>query len=153
MSKKNPINIHINEKGWKRSVVDLNERSFNVVAAVMKKVKGAKKGEIALVFTNDAEIREINHQFRSKNKATNVLSFPSDEVGEVGDVILALETIKREAKEQGKAIAAHTTHMLVHGVLHLLGHDHVQERDAQNMEALEISILKSLGIANPYEKG
>lgn len=121
-----------------------------VVAHAIKAAKG-KKGEVAVVLMDDAAIAEVNHQFRGKNKPTNVLSFPSEETGELGDILLAYETIAREAEEQNKTLKAHTIHMLVHGVLHLLGHDHMQKDEAERMESLEIKILSQLGVDNPYQ--
>mgnify|MGYP000039891206 CR=1 FL=1 len=115
---------------------------------------------VTVTLTDDAAIQILNRDYRHKDKATNVLSFPMwnslDEipadVGEtpLGDIIIAFETIAREAKEQDKTLADHFSHMLVHGFLHLLGYDHIDDPDAVIMEALEINILKKLAIANPY---
>lgn len=123
----------------------------DVVARALRAGGCNAGGQLAVVLMDDAAIQEINHQFRSKNKPTNVLSFPSDEPGELGDLLLAYETIAREAQAQGKTIKAHTMHMLVHGVLHLLGYDHETETQAQQMEVIEISLLSQLGIENPYQ--
>lgn len=114
---------------------------------------GGHKGsaQVAVVLMDDAAIQELNHQFRGKNAPTNVLSFPSDEPGELGDIILSYETIAREAEAQNKTIKAHTTHMLVHGALHLLGFDHMTNAQAETMETIEISVLAQLGIENPYQ--
>jgi len=118
----------------------------------------AKKWELSVVLADDAFIRELNKTYRGKNKPTNVLSFPSS-IPEsrilnpescLGDIILALETIEREAEAQGKSFKHHATHLIVHGVLHLLGHDHENEVMAADMERKEIKILKKLGISNPY---
>jgi len=103
-------------------------------------------------------LRELNRDFRGQDKPTNVLSFPSDEKPKpgapmvlLGDVVLAYETVAREAHAQGKSLAEHAAHMVVHGVLHLLGFDHERnEVDAQRMEALETQVLAKLGIPNPY---
>jgi len=124
--------------------------------------------EITVVLANDDLIRDLNKTYRGKNKPTNVLAFPGivqkdpnlptancqlptgGTSRHLGDLVLALETIEREAKEQGKTFKDHAKHLLVHGTLHLLGYDHMKKREAQEMEALEIKILKKLGVANPY---
>lgn len=116
--------------------------------------------EITVTLTHDSAIRLLNRNYRGKDKPTNVLSFPMwNKMQEIpanagavplGDIIIAFETIKREATEQDKPLPHHFTHMLVHGFLHLLGHDHIRDDEAEIMEALEIRILKKLGIANPY---
>lgn len=107
--------------------------------------------DVAVVLSDDAAIRALNRDFRGRDKPTNVLSFPSDAPGEWGDIILAYETISREADGQGKPFSDHAAHLLLHGFLHLLGYDHVHDEDAGVMEALEIAILAKLGIDNPYE--
>ena len=104
--------------------------------------------EMTVVLADDAFVKNLNRDFRGKNKPTNVLSFPGD--GHLGDIVLAFETIERQAKEQNKTFKAHVQHLLVHGTLHLLGHDHMEEAEAEKMESLEIKILKELGVANPY---
>lgn len=102
------------------------------------------------------EGRQLNRDFRAKDYATNVLSFPADETINglrlLGDLALCAPVIAREAGEQGKSARAHHAHLTVHGVLHLLGHDHEDAAAAARMEALEIRILASLGYANPYEE-
>lgn len=110
---------------------------------------------LTLVMSSDQRVRELNAGWRGKDQPTNVLSFPArpgppGAPRHLGDVILAFETIDREAVEQGKALAAHATHLVVHGVLHLLGQDHDTEEHAAAMEALEVRILAGLGVADPY---
>ncbi|MBK6413515.1 rRNA maturation RNase YbeY [Sphingopyxis sp.] len=119
--------------------------------------------EVAVRLTNDAEVQTLNRDFRGKDKPTNVLSFPqvqddlldgltNSDDGEIllGDIVLARETCAREAEEKAISIADHATHLIVHGTLHLVGYDHVDDASAGAMEALEVKALASLGIANPY---
>ena len=101
-------------------------------------------------FTNDAEIRQLNREFRDKDKATNVLSFPDGQDGRLGDLAFAFETMKQEADEMDITIQAHLRHLLVHGLLHLAGFDHHDSDEAEEMEALEISALALIGVDNPY---
>jgi len=113
--------------------------------------------ELSLVFTNDAEIRRLNAEWRQRDKATNVLSFPVFplKVGNrpgpmLGDIILARETVEREAEGQAKTLSNHVSHLIVHGLLHLLGYDHENNRDAEIMERLEQEIVHTLAIPDPY---
>lgn len=115
------------------------------------------KSELSIVLTNDDEIKKLNTNWRKKNKATNVLSFPAFElaIGDkpgpmLGDIVLAIETIEREARDSGISFLDHLTHLIIHGLLHLLGYDHENDTDAEQMEALEIEILAHLGIKDPY---
>jgi len=101
-------------------------------------------------FTNDDEIRMLNRDFRQKDKATNVLSFPDGADGRLGDLAFAFETMTAEAEEMGISIAAHLRHLLLHGLLHLAGFDHSDAEDAEEMEGLEISALALIGVDNPY---
>ncbi len=112
--------------------------------------------EFALVLSDDAHIRTLNHQWRGKDTATNVLSFPaqnlreSPDVRHLGDVIIAYETVFRESSEQGKPFNHHLAHLAVHGFLHLLGYDHQDDDSAAQMERLECRTLAALGIPDPY---
>lgn len=107
--------------------------------------------EVSIVLADDKTLHELNQTYRQKDKPTNVLSFPSDEEDELGDIILAYETIMKESKESGISPLHHTLHLIVHGFLHLLGYDHQEETEAEHMEQMEIHILKHLNISNPYE--
>ncbi len=111
--------------------------------------------EIALMGCDDARIAALNSDFRGKDAATNVLSWPASappptEAGELGDIAIAYETCTREAAEKGISVQNHVTHLLIHGILHLLGYDHISDQDAEEMEALEIKALAKLGVSNPY---
>jgi probable rRNA maturation factor len=110
--------------------------------------------QVTLVLTGDAEMRTLNRTWRGKDAATNVLSFPAgddlSEPGLLGDVVLAYETTLKEAREQTIALQDHVSHLVVHGVLHLLGFDHAKDEEAERMENLERTALGLLGIADPY---
>lgn len=125
--------------------------------------------ELSVLLVSDAQIKKINSQFRQKNKPTNVLSFPAlDEnlirnigikkvVGSntyllLGDIIIAQEKVKKESLAQKKKFRDHLTHLILHSILHLIGYDHEDEKMANTMEALEVKILKRIGIANPYQQ-
>lgn len=115
-------------------------------------------GAVTLLFTSDDEMQALNKQWRGKDKATNVLSFPAlggmpvptGETPPLGDIALGFQTVVREAAEQGKTVAQHTSHLIVHGMLHLLGYDHEEDGEAEEMENEEREILARLGIADPY---
>lgn len=119
----------------------------------------ADGAEVSLVFTDDAHMRDLNRRHRGKDSSTNVLSFPQPRAEKggfgpvLGDVVLAAETVYREAVDSGLAPEAHLTHLIVHGFLHLLGYDHETDGDADVMEGHETAILAGLGIADPYAGG
>ncbi len=116
----------------------------------------ATKGfEIALLGCDDARIAVLNKDFRGKEAATNVLSWPASEAPpmepcELGDIAIAYETCQREATKKGISVQDHVTHLVIHGILHLLGYDHISDAEAEEMEALEIKALAKLGVSNPY---
>jgi len=118
-------------------------------------------GEVGIRLTDDAEVRELNHRYRGQDKPTNVLSFAMMDDGEdwphpgqprlLGDLVIAYETVVREAEEQGKSFEDHLAHLVVHGILHLTGYDHERSpEEALRQETAEMAILSPLGIANPY---
>lgn len=108
-----------------------------------------RNGEICIRIVSEKESAALNRQYRHKSGSTNVLSFPGEALL-LGDIIICAAVVNREARAQGKTRAAHWAHMVVHGSLHLLGFDHIKEKEATQMEALESKILHKLGFANPY---
>ena len=109
--------------------------------------------EVSVLLCDDPEILRLNAQWRGKDSATNVLSFPSAAMqadSHLGDIAIAYETVKKEAADEGKAFLHHLSHLTVHGFLHLLGFDHETDDDAEEMEAMEREMLRRLGIADPY---
>ena len=116
--------------------------------------------EISVRLVDEKEIRELNKRYRQQDKATNVLSFPFDEldgmpeesISPLGDLVICAPVVTREASQQDKAILDHWAHMVIHGTLHLLGHDHEHEAQAAIMETLEMNILREFGIENPYRE-
>jgi probable rRNA maturation factor len=146
------IDVLVESGLWKepRVVKSLIRRAVNEAAAALS-TSGA---ELAIVLTNDSAIRLLNRDWRGKDAATNVLSFPaqngSGEPPLIGDIVLAYETIAREARDEGKPFAHHVAHLTVHGFLHLNGYDHQRSKDADEMEQLERKILRRLAIPDPY---
>lgn len=119
-----------------------------------------KPAEITVRLVDADESRTLNHEYRDKDKPTNVLSFPSElpdflqdqlDILPLGDLVICVPVVIAEAVEQGKDLQAHWAHLTMHGTLHLLGFDHIDDADAEEMEALEVAALSQLGIENPYE--
>lgn len=114
-----------------------------------------KPFELTIRVVSSTESQQLNNQYRSKNTPTNVLSFPVDipegiDLDLLGDLVICSEVVKQQASQQNKALTDHWAHMVIHGCLHLLGFDHINEQDADEMESLEIHLLSSIGIADPY---
>lgn len=159
-------------------IEDARWQAFELEALAERAARAALTGlgldpagfEISMMACDDARIATLNSDFRGRAAPTNVLSWPSEERGSevvgqapdlpepgseddpesLGDIAIAWETCAREAEEQEKPMADHVTHLVVHAVLHLLGHDHIEEEDATLMEATEVRILASLGVSDPY---
>lgn len=149
------IEIGRSSKGWAGALPDA-ETLLRRAANAAWEAAGSGTAELSILLSGDAEIQALNNDYRGEDKPTNVLSFPAGDEGAagrprlLGDVVLALETIKREAAAQSKPLTDHLSHLTVHGVLHLLGHDHETETQATAMEALETEILSGLEIDDPY---
>lgn len=139
----------VEETGWEAvpDLAALCDRAFAAAAAVEP-----AEGTVSLLLADDAALHQLNRDFRGKDKPTDVLSFPAHEMDrpQLGDIAVALGVSASDADAQGVSLADHLTHLLVHGYLHLLGHDHEEEAEAEIMEGLEIKALASLGIPNPY---
>ena len=150
------IDIAVTGGDWP-PVEKLERMAARAMDTVAAKLGISGDHELSLLFCDDAEIRALNARWRDRDSATNVLSFPAaglapgDEPGPLlGDIAVAHETVAREAALEGKPFDHHLTHLLVHGILHLLGYDHLEENEARVMEDLERAILNELDIPDPY---
>ena len=144
----------ISEPRWREALDDVEGLCGRVLAAASARMRAG--GELAILFTNDAEMQALNRRWRGLDKPTDVLSFPADgpeipgEPAYLGDVALGYETAMADAAKMGRPAQAHVSHLLVHGFLHLLGYDHIESSDAAVMEPLESVILADLGWPDPY---
>lgn len=158
------IDISVQDPQWE-SLGDIEKvihkaASLTLKNAILPKFAANRELELSLVLANDDLVQVLNREYRDMDKPTNVLSFatlddgddpfPAEGILNLGDVILSFETIIREAREQSKTQIEHIQHLTVHGVLHLLGYDHEDDDQANDMETLEIRILEKLGVQNPY---
>jgi probable rRNA maturation factor len=152
------IDTSIVDKRWQPLVAELQAHGQFVWQAL-----ALPACELSLVLDNDAAVQQLNHSYRDKNKPTNVLSFPALDFAQpatsddfpappilLGDIIMAYETLAREADEGAISLTDHARHLLTHGLLHLLGYDHQDDAQASHMEQLEVRLLAQCGIANPY---
>ena len=158
------LDMVIDRQSWPDDVVNAARPALTRATDVACEVLGWPRLEIGALFCGDDRIRELNSTFRGKDAPTNVLSFPSGDDGDMpdvaaadlqamlapGEIAIAWETLKREAALESKSVSNHLTHLWVHGLLHLMGHDHQADDEADRMEAGEIRILARLGIADPY---
>ena len=155
------IETSVNDARWQDLCAELTAHGHFVWQAL-----GLPACELSLVLDDDAAIQTLNHDYRGKDKPTNVLSFPAIDFAEpaslgsfppppvlLGDVVMAYETMHSEAEKAQLPLSAHAKHLLTHGLLHLLGYDHQETQQAEHMEALEIDLLAQCGIANPYANG
>lgn len=146
------IDVDVEDTNWSLALPE-------VEACVMRAAEAAadgSDGSIAILLTDDETVRDLNARFRDKDRPTNVLSFPGADMPmpgappHLGDIVLAYGVCAGEAAAQSKSLSNHLTHLVVHGVLHLLGRDHETDPEAETMEAEEKAILAALGIADPY---
>lgn len=173
MTIKLSVNVVKMSKRWQGAFPNMRKKIEQAAASAFLNAKkpGAfarRHFEITLVLADDATIKELNNDYRGKNKPTNVLSFPQLNMGKfrrgaldifpakaqvpLGDVVMGFQIIQRESRTQKKTLEEHVIHLTVHGVLHLLGYDHMRLKDAKTMEKLECDILESLGYPDPYHE-
>lgn len=148
------IDVEIEDAAWTYAEADAEALTRRAGEAVLLN-EGADGEHVTVLLTDDATVRALNARFRQKDAPTNVLSFPAPPNPEkhLGDVALAYGTCAREAAEQGKPLAHHLQHLVAHGVLHLLGYDHMTDLEAEAMEGLERVVLAGLGVPDPYAAG
>lgn len=161
------VDLTVDDDRWLNALPDAVALARQVALAVLGNAVGKYSLNISVVLSDDARVRDLNLAWRGIDKATNVLSFPTrdlvpgrapapepgqptDQPVELGDVIVARETVLREAVAQGKTPRDHLAHLIVHGILHLMGYDHVEAVTATRMETLETTLLAGFGITDPY---
>lgn len=143
--------IVVLDEGWAKALPDAAKLARRAARAAFAATRSRGRRSLNVGLADDRAVRTLNARDRKKDKPTNVLSYPSGERDFLGDIVLARQTVWREAREQRKSPADHFTHLVVHGTLHLLGYDHeTNDVDAERMEALERRVLAKLGIADPY---
>ena len=150
------IDVAILDACWERDLPEAPELCRRAAAAALSGGGSDSAVEVSIALADDGQLQRLNRDYRGQDKPTNVLSFPADapnDTGQprlLGDVVVARETLFAEARQQGKPVSDHLTHLVVHGVLHLLGLDHESDPQAEAMQALETGILARLGVPDPY---
>lgn len=162
------LDVLIDEQAWETALPDVGARCREAARAAWQESARTQRGLLqevtaaCLLLTSDERIRALNRQFRGLDEPTDVLSFPAVEADvlaaagaegpppELGDIVIALQTTLADATREGRPVSDHLSHLVIHGMLHLLGHDHQRDAEAEEMEALEARILASLGIPDPY---
>lgn len=148
------FDVIIDDDRWTQALADAEALAEGCRAAAAGAEPRVLSGA-CLLLADDARLQDLNRRYRGLDKPTNVLSFPSGgaQDGFLGDIAIAFETCQIEAEAQGIAFRDHVAHLIVHGLLHLAGHDHEEDLEAERMESLETAILARLGIADPYDGG
>lgn len=152
------IDVEIEDAAWSQALPQAEALAARAAEAALRTRDPPLQAEqlgVVILLTDDDSVRDLNARFRGKDKSTNVLSFPAPEnpEGHLGDIALAYGVCAREAGEQGKPFAHHLQHLVAHGVLHLLGYDHMSDDEAEAMEGLERVVLAGLGVPDPYQAG
>ena len=146
------FDVSIRAKQWGAYKAYITDVTPGIIDKILTLLERPIANELSIALVDDKEIQFLNKKFRDKNKATNVLSFPSNGPAPIlGEIILSYETLKKEAEELLIPFKHHLIHMLVHGFLHLQGFDHQTDEDAAAMEKLEVRVLSDLNIDNPYK--
>lgn len=138
------------DAAWQRALPGAERLVRCAARAALAGTRRSGKRALTVALADDRRVRALNARDRKKDKPTNVLSYPSGERAFLGDIVLARQTVWREARQQAKSPGDHVSHLVVHGTLHLLGYDHEDDDAAERMEALERRVLAKLGIADPY---
>ncbi len=159
------IDVSFTSRAWLRNMPDVEDKCHRAASAAYTAVAvdNLDQAEVSIVLADDDQVQQLNRDYRGQDKSTNVLSFASvDDLGAprpsgaapvmLGDVIIAYGVAATEAEDEGKSLTDHLSHLVVHGMLHLLGHDHIEDDEADRMETLERSILNGLGIDDPYRE-
>lgn len=165
---KTKLNLHFADKNWKKELPDVQKISEDILSQVINDKTPSwlhnKEVSVNLSLSNDEEIKQLNSEFRNLDKPTNVLSFANiddeefeyylnqNKQIELGDVIISLQTMIEQSKQEELSLHDHYCHIWVHALLHLLGYDHIEQEEAEEMESEEIRILQNLNIANPYKE-
>jgi len=155
------LELRVDEKNWRQidNLAEVISSAFNAALVVGDRLADALDNNVGatIVLANNDRVMQLNDQWRSKPQPTNILSFPApegerDENGNryLGDMILAFEVVARESEQQGKALATHLCHLVIHGALHLLGYDHLEDTEAEKMEKLEKRAMQALDLPDPY---
>lgn len=148
--------MHLNDDRWAGIINDSLENNFWQMVKAVPEIQDGQSLSLGFIWTDAEQVTRLNHDFRDKDKPTNVLSFPDGEIDPetgdryLGDIFLCWDVMAEEATKQGISMEHHTLHLMLHGVLHLLGYDHIDQDDAVEMESLETRLLALTGIADPY---
>lgn len=143
------ISVVLAAPGWRAAVKRPEALARRAAEAALREAGAA--GAVTVLLTDDIEVKRLNGQHRAKAKPTNVLSFPAEAPGMLGDVALALGVVRREARDAGRKAADHLAHLVAHGALHLAGHDHLHAGEARRMERAEARVMRKLGRPNPWK--
>ena len=145
------IEVEIEDPAWTSALPETEAVATRAAEAAL--TAASQAGDVTVLLADDATVADLNERFRGKSGPTNVLSFPAAETARahLGDIALAFGVCEGEARAQGKPLAHHLTHLVAHGVLHLVGYDHITDTEAETMEALERQLLSGLGVPDPYD--